>query len=86
MRRLSDGVPARGLATALGLLCVTAIGVAAADRSPGTPRPAAVATAAPSTSTPPAQTSGYVGDDTCVTCHEAEGKALRLTQHGKSQN
>jgi DmsE family decaheme c-type cytochrome len=33
-----------------------------------------------------AQTSNYVGDDTCTTCHEAEGKSLHLTLHGKAQN
>jgi len=33
-----------------------------------------------------AQTTGFVGDETCVTCHDSEGKALRETLHGKSQN
>jgi DmsE family decaheme c-type cytochrome len=33
-----------------------------------------------------AQPSGYAGDDTCITCHETEGKALKATLHGKGQN
>src|SRR5689334_6639558 len=37
--------------------------------------------------TPPAAAaSGYVGDDTCVACHEGEGKSLSHTLHGKAQN
>jgi DmsE family decaheme c-type cytochrome len=28
----------------------------------------------------------YVGQDTCVGCHEAEGEGLHLTAHGKAQN
>ena len=37
---------------------------------------------------PPAnQAAGdYVGEDTCVTCHEAEGKSIRHTLHGKAEN
>ena len=33
-----------------------------------------------------AQTTGFVGDDTCATCHDTEAKAMRATLHGKSQN
>ena len=29
---------------------------------------------------------GYVGDDTCVACHEGEGKRLATTLHGRAQN
>ena len=36
----------------------------------------------------PAQTQSrtYVGQDTCVACHEAEGKSIARTSHGKAQN
>ena len=30
--------------------------------------------------------SGYVGDDTCIACHDAEGKRLSATLHGKTHN
>ena len=35
---------------------------------------------------PPAPAAGYIGDDTCVACHEGEGKRLSATLHGKAQN
>ena len=42
---------------------------------------------APSPKPPqPALASGYVGDDTCIACHEGEGKRLGATLHGKAQN
>jgi DmsE family decaheme c-type cytochrome len=38
----------------------------------------------------PAQTGGiaggFIGDDTCVACHESEGQGLRATLHGKAQD
>src|SRR5262245_46788187 len=33
-----------------------------------------------------AQANGFVGEETCVTCHETEGKRLRTTRHGSAQN
>jgi hypothetical protein len=42
--------------------------------------------APPAKAAPPAPAAGYVGDDTCVACHESEGKRLSATLHGKSQN
>src|SRR5262249_43976289 len=30
------------------------------------------------------QADAFVGDDTCTACHEAEGKSLKQTLHGKS--
>ena len=35
---------------------------------------------------PAAQATGFVGDETCSTCHEPEGKGLHATLHGKAQN
>jgi DmsE family decaheme c-type cytochrome len=44
----------------------------------------APAGAAPAASLGPA--NGFVGDDTCTTCHESEGKSLHQSLHGKAQN
>jgi DmsE family decaheme c-type cytochrome len=33
-----------------------------------------------------AQSADYVGDDTCTTCHETEGKAFHATPHGQALN
>jgi len=32
------------------------------------------------------QANGFVGEETCVTCHETEGKRLRTTRHGSAQS
>ena len=42
--------------------------------------------AAPQAGVPALQASGFVGDDTCTACHEAEGKVFKGTLHGKAQN
>jgi DmsE family decaheme c-type cytochrome len=76
MAKRGDGFPARLLATALAFLCVMVIGLAAAgSRSPSAPKAA-----------PVTQTTGYVGDETCATCHETQATALHRTLHGKEQN
>ena len=90
MRNRRDGFPANLLVTALVLVWMAAVGLTAAggrkavDQTSGTPAasPASAAPAAASVS----QATGFVGDETCATCHEAEGKSLRTTLHGKSQN
>lgn len=33
-----------------------------------------------------AQSSDYVGNDTCTTCHESEGKSFHATPHGQKEN
>src|SRR5512132_3168355 len=33
-----------------------------------------------------AQTGNYVGEETCIGCHDTEGKAFHQTLHGKAQN
>jgi DmsE family decaheme c-type cytochrome len=35
---------------------------------------------------PPPAPNGFVGDDTCTTCHESEGASLHKSLHGKSRN
>ena len=76
MPKRGDGFPARLLATTVAIVCATAIGLAAAGSRSTPAREAA----------PVPQSTGYVGDETCTTCHEAEGKGLHQTLHGKSQN
>ncbi len=77
MSNRRDGVDARLVATALAVLSLAAIGVAAAE-SKATPAPGAAIDAV--------QTTGFVGDETCATCHDTEAKAMGETLHGKSQN
>ena len=87
MRIPRDGFPAGLLATALVLVWMTAMGIAAAGTRPAADQssgqPAAAATPA---TAPTAQAQGFVGDETCTTCHEPEGKGLQSTLHGKAQN
>src|SRR5262249_10296744 len=75
MPKRGDGFPARLLATVLAFLCVAAIGRAAAGPITTAPKAA-----------PSAQATGFVGDETCATCHDAEAKSLPPTLHGKTQN
>jgi DmsE family decaheme c-type cytochrome len=95
MRKLGDGFPARWLVTALVLLWASAVGLAAASVRPAAAQPnGALARAASppaaatksTATTPAAQGTGFVGDDTCSTCHDTEAKALHSTLHGKAQN
>ena len=64
------------LAIAL-LACATTVFVAAAQ---------APAQKAPPAAPPAVVAAGYVGDDTCVACHDNKDKQLRTTLHGKAQN
>jgi DmsE family decaheme c-type cytochrome len=77
MSKRSDGFPAALLVTALVLVGSMAFGLAAAW---GGPPPKAAPPA------PVAQSTGYVGDETCATCHDSEAKGLHQTLHGKAQN
>ena len=90
MRKPSDGFPARLLVTAFVFVWAVAIGLAAASTpSATTPqsngKPASAANATPPAAATP-QATGFVGDETCATCHESEGKSLHASLHGKSQN
>src|SRR5262249_21554206 len=77
MTHRSDGFPARTLVTALALFWIGAAAAAAwSERTPAAAAPTAAA----------AQAGNFVGDDTCVTCHESEGKSLKATLHGKAHN
>src|SRR5262245_19020315 len=95
MKPRSDGFPARTLVTALALVWGATIGVIAASGTTTAPQPAAALTAhsapaATRASAPPstdaAQSNNFVGEETCVTCHEPEGKSIHATLHGRAQN
>jgi DmsE family decaheme c-type cytochrome len=75
MHRQGDDFPALRLVTGFVVCWLMAIGVASANSRPPTS----------STTAPPAAI-GYAGDDTCITCHESEGKTLPGSLHGKVQN
>ncbi len=89
MRKRSDGFPARLLVTAFVLVWTVGIGLAAASNPPPAAQSNGAASAGAKTvpSAPAAQqATGFVGDETCATCHESEGKSLHASLHGKSQN
>jgi DmsE family decaheme c-type cytochrome len=71
------------------LAWTAAVVVSASGRSSSAGGPALAASGAVTVTaqTPaPAQGPGFVGDDTCVACHESEGKTLGASLHGKAQN
>jgi len=86
---LAYGVHGRGASTAMSLnrcvpwacaiFVVTLLTCLPSIASAG---PQGAGAAAPAA----APASGYVGDDTCVACHDKEGKSLEHTLHGKAQN
>jgi DmsE family decaheme c-type cytochrome len=88
MTRPSDGFPARLLGAALVLAWGMSAGLAVASgRAPEVgENKASVSKPAAASTAPAAQSTGYVGDDTCATCHESEAKGLHQTLHGKAQN
>ena len=98
MPERSEGIPARLLVAALVIFCSTIVFAATGSRSPNaqttgagpatTGASPAMTGASPAPSAPAsaAQGTGYAGDDTCIICHDAEGKQLRQTLHGKAQD
>jgi DmsE family decaheme c-type cytochrome len=72
--------------TAVTLVWILAATVATSGKSAREPGGPAASGSALSTAPPAGQAGSYVGDDTCMTCHESEGKSLRPTLHGKAQN
>jgi DmsE family decaheme c-type cytochrome len=74
---------------ACAVLCATVAWLAAEPHAQQTP-PAQQkpATQKPATQTPATQTpaAGSVGDDTCISCHTAEGQQLATSLHGKAAN
>jgi len=58
--------------------------VAAHAQSQG--RPPAPAPAPAKAQAQPAPAVGYVGSETCVGCHDSEGKSVSRTEHGRASN
>ncbi len=90
MLKRSGGFPAGvPVLTALTVAWAMAIGLSAASGHPaaaGASTPSAKMAAATAQSAPADQANAYVGEDTCVTCHEDKGKQLGTTMHGRAQN
>src|SRR5262245_19199986 len=89
MRIRRDGFPASLLVTAIVVVWAAAIGLAATSARATVDQPSSSPTARPAHSAPAAptaQATGFVGDDTCATCHETEAKSLHASLHGKAQN
>ena len=87
MRIRRDGFPATLLVAALVLVWVAAVGLAAASNRPEVAQTNTARLATPPPPAAPApQASGFVGDETCATCHDTQAKALKSTLHGKAQN
>jgi len=86
MSKPSDGFPPRQLITALVILWMAAIGAVATSASPaGGPPAKKTAAASPAAAQP--QTGDYVGQDTCVTCHDTQsykGTAHALVSNPRS--
>jgi len=87
MHSRSGGFPARMLVAVLALAWGAAVVSAASGGTPPrTSATPAAKVASASTDKADDQSSGFVGDETCTTCHDTEGKGLRQTLHGKAQN
>ncbi len=71
------------LVTALAVAWCTAVSLAAAG---GPPADGPSKTASTPGANGAAVAAGYVGDETCTTCHEKEGTTLHTTLHGRAQN
>ncbi|HKF68298.1 MAG TPA: DmsE family decaheme c-type cytochrome [Vicinamibacterales bacterium] len=70
----------------LAALPLCAVTLYAAQQNPAQPAsPSPSATAAATQPKTPAKDE-YVGDDTCMACHESEAKSLASTLHGKAKN
>ena len=70
----------------LGCLGMFTPATARAGAPPKLPRIGPVPTHQQAAQAAPALPSGYVGADTCVTCHDSEGKSLSHTEHGRAAN
>jgi DmsE family decaheme c-type cytochrome len=86
MRLRSDGFPARTLVTALAIAWAVGVGLSAAERrTSGAPAKAPATKSAPSaTPTSQATAADYVGQDTCITCHDSQG--YKGTAHAMVSN
>jgi DmsE family decaheme c-type cytochrome len=70
-------------ALAIWLVVMVTVGATASPRQNA--QSGTKAAAAPAAQATPAA-SGYVGEDTCLTCHEDQGKGYQGTPHARAQN
>jgi DmsE family decaheme c-type cytochrome len=69
------------------LFCLCVLMPGKADAAPAGPLAIAPAPSHPGAGqTPAPAASGYVGADTCVTCHDSEAKSLSHTEHARAAN
>jgi DmsE family decaheme c-type cytochrome len=74
--------PARTVTTAPRLARMTPM----RSSVPAAPHTALAANAQAAQAAAPAQARTYVGQDTCIGCHDTEGMTIGRTMHGKSQH
>ena len=86
MESRSSGFPARLLVTAFALAWALSAGASVAGASSPTGLAAPGATVSGGASAQAPRATGFVGDETCMGCHEAEGKTLGATLHGKAHD
>ena len=77
--------PAATITGAIGLWIAVMVSVSAsaAPRQNGAPAAKAANTTATTTAN---AASGYVGEETCLTCHEDKKKSIESTPHGRANN
>ncbi|HVL69835.1 MAG TPA: DmsE family decaheme c-type cytochrome [Vicinamibacterales bacterium] len=89
--------PKSAVAVALVMWAIVAVGVTATSSDDRQLPPGVIAAAAATPQSPPpaiapstaglsALASGYVGDDSCLTCHEDKTKGYHGTPHARAQN
>jgi len=89
-------VPTRSMITIVVVLWTCVLGLLATANEPTAPRRRQTAVGAPAPRPPApaaaraiggAQQQGeFAGTDSCIGCHDSEGKSLAATLHGKAEN
>ena len=69
-------------ALALWLVVMVTVGASVSPRQ-NAPAPSAKAAAAPAAQAAAAPASGYVGEETCLTCHEDRAKGYHGSKHSR---
>jgi len=83
-----SGLPLAALCLLAAVVTVRATGAIASAPPQAAQAPAPAAGQTPGTSQPPpgAPAAGYVGSDTCTTCHTTEQDSLKGTAHAQAKN
>ena len=72
-------------ALAIWLVVMVTVGASASPRQ-NAPAPGAKATSAPAAQQAAAPASGYVGEETCLTCHEDRAKGYHGSKHSRKND